>query len=493
MDQGSTPEIGFSESKLMLNLYENVITGKLTSFSDLKAATSKLPVNNTLRKCLFKAFVLQKRLYWGFFSGLTQKKYPGLWHEIVLPDPDFRFGGDLKRSMSIPEIYLGLLDIHGYTRYCQSKKRNMSMVDLLDRMIYEDVDAICSESGVISRRAQGDEILILGPSALDVLKAVMQIMDYFNTQGRSFRNTVLSRRLPGTVLPKFQISAGIAGGQKFTPLVITRDGDLSGDIVNTAARLQAKANKISPEKNRILITNHVYQKLRVTMRERHDDIFNSIGFFNIGSVEFKGVDLRVYDIVFLPSEQQRLRLRGPMENLYNSLEKKQWKSRILKDALSAAEEALQVLSEIPQKSGDSGGLTAEKFRKLQEMIKMVRTMFDSMFFEAAVSTFSAITETLARIDRMDRIVLEYLELVSGNYTQINDAFISIMDNEAENRLNEICTIQERDSYLVMQKHSVMFKKLQSTVRLKLNSRRKTWALISDEMSSALPGSLRSLK
>ncbi len=148
--------------------------------------------------------------------------------------------------MSIPDIYLGLLDIHGYTRYCQEKKRNMSMVDLLDRMIYEDVKAICSETGVVSKRAQGDEILILGASASDVLKSTLQIIDYFNTQGRSFKNTILSKKLPGTVLPKFQISAGIAGGQKFTPLVITRNGDISGDIVNTAARLQAKANRVSP-------------------------------------------------------------------------------------------------------------------------------------------------------------------------------------------------------------------------------------------------------
>ena len=107
----------------------------------MKKAVSKYKVTNRLRKCLFKAFNLQRKLYWGFFKDISPKKYPDLWEAIVITDQSFKFAGDLKRLMSIPDIYLGLLDIHGYTKYCHDKKRNMSMIDLLARMIDEDVDA----------------------------------------------------------------------------------------------------------------------------------------------------------------------------------------------------------------------------------------------------------------------------------------------------------------------------------------------------------------
>ncbi|MDC7228486.1 MAG: adenylate/guanylate cyclase domain-containing protein [Spirochaetales bacterium] len=493
MEQSNFLNDSTNESRLLLELYGKIIDGELTTFESLKKAVSRYKVTNDLRRCLFRAFELQRKLYWGFFRDLTPKAYPLLWQEIVIVDSQFRFGGDLKRLMSIPDIYLGLLDIHGYTRYCNDKKRNMSMIDLLDRMIYEDVDAICAENGVISKRAQGDEILVLGASAANVLKSVLQIMNYFNTQGRSFRNTVLSRKLPGTVLPKFQISAGIAGGQKFTPLVITRDGDISGDIVNTAARLQAKANKISPDKNRIMITSHVYQKLRAAEAEKPDEEFASIDYFNMGTIEFKGVSQNVYDIVFLPEEKDRLNLREQMEVLYTSLEKRRWKTKIFKDALDTTTKLLSNQLSKGCKDTAAGRRLENSYRETLELLKKTYTLFNSMYYEAAISSFSRIIDSLSGLGNLDRIVIEYLELVKRNYLVLNDRYSGVLDEEVVVRLNEVCSPQEKENYLLLKKHRAMYDKLRSSTRLKLKSRKTTWHRITDEIGEELNINLQSFK
>lgn len=484
---------GSAEKRLLLQLYEDVISGELTTFDELKKSVSKFKASTELRRCLFRAFELQRKLHWGFFQDLTPKAFPELWKAIVITDRQFKFGGDLKRFMSIPDIYLGLLDIHGYTKYCNDKKRNMSMIDLLDRMIYEDVNAICAEAGVISKRAQGDEILVIGPSAGVVLKSVLQIMNYFNTQGRSFRNTVLSKKLPGTVLPKFQISAGIAGGQKFTPLIITRDGDVSGGIVNTAARLQAKADKISPDKNRIMITSHVYQKLQTAENEKPDEAFDSIDFFNIGTVEFKGVSLNVYDIVFLPEEEYRLELRDSMETLYGSLDKKMWKTRILKDALDAA--AKLVANQLSKGCKDTiaGRKLENQYREILELFKKTHTLFNGMYYEAAISSYSRIIDSMAGLKQLDRVVMDYLMLVKQNYLSINELYSVALDEEVVVRLNEVCSPQEKEHYLLLKKHGAAYDKIRSSTRLKLKNRKKTWLRITDEIGEKLNTSLQSFK
>ena len=478
-------DIYSSESKLLFHLYERIILGELQTFESLLEYTSKVPITNKLRKCLFKAFRLQRKLYWGFFKNLTPKSHPKLWHEIVMVDKEFRFGGDLKRFMSIPDIYLGLLDIHGYTKFCHDKKRNMSMIDLLDRMIYEDVDAVCTGTGVISKRAQGDEILILGASAQDVLKAVVQIMDYFNTQGRSFRNTVLSKRLPGTVLPKFQISAGIAGGQKFTPLVITRDGDLSGDVVNTAARLQAKANRISPDKNRIMITNHIYQKFQTSKKKEGDDFFKRIDFFNIGTVEFKGLNLVVYDVVFMPDDDHRLELREPMGELYNSLDKKLWKSKVYENALQLAEKAVKV------RMTKSAGCTDSD--TILDLLRSAWKTYYAQYYEASIKIFSQAVDELAAKKDVDRIAVEYLLMVKRNYQEISKAFEKVLDEEVDIHVNEIYGPKEKSNFILLKKHKSMADKIQSSSRLKLKNRKKIWLRTADDISEHLEFKLQSFK
>ena len=481
------------ENNLLHHLYEKILSGELRTFASLEEYVAAVPDSLELRTCLVKAFGLQKKLYWGYFINLSPKKYPRLWKEIVIPGRRFSFGGTLKRSMSIPEIYMGLLDIHGYTKFCYDKKRNMSMIDLLDRMIYEDVKAICAENSVLSKRARGDEILILGGSAVDILETCLQLMEYFNTQGRSFPNTVLRKNLPGTVLPQFKISAGIAGGQKFTPLMITRDGDISGDIVNTAARLQAKANKISPYSNRIMITSHVYQKIRLEEKPDGEPVIKNIDYFKVGAVEFKGISLTVYDLIFLPEEAFRLDLKKTTEELMESLQKKQWKSRIFNCALNLAAKVVKERLERCRKETFINDRNKMEYTALLEQIKSTADLFNDTYYETAITIYSRIVDGVAALDQADPIALEYLQLIRGGYNEIYNSFTGALDSEIDIRKNEIFEPGELDSFLALKRFKSLQIKLQAQGRIRLNSRKKLWHRTTDELCEDLRYTLQSLK
>ena len=201
----------------------------------------------------------------------------------------------------------------------------------------------------MSKRARGDELLLLGSSAASVLDAVLRIVKYLSRRRRL--EGCPGKPGEGFVLPEFFISAGIAGGQSYTSLVITRDGDLSGDLVNTAARLQARANAIAPDRNKILLTSHVYQRLKgAGVSIQRVDGINKVDFFNTGAIEFKGVSLTVYDTVFLDTEGYRLGYREAMENLYVAIDKGMWKSRIFEAAAAVAE---AIIDNLPGE--DKGG------------------------------------------------------------------------------------------------------------------------------------------
>ncbi|MFZ4617097.1 MAG: hypothetical protein ACOYM2_12995, partial [Rectinemataceae bacterium] len=125
--------------QILVELMDRVIAGELRTFSELKAQARGLVGSPLGRIILRKVFGLQRRLYWGFFRDLDPERFKSVWGQVIMQDPDYDFAGDLKGYMSIPDIYIGLLDIHGYTRFCHENRKNMSMLDRLDRMIHEDV------------------------------------------------------------------------------------------------------------------------------------------------------------------------------------------------------------------------------------------------------------------------------------------------------------------------------------------------------------------
>lgn len=471
--------------ELLAHLYDKIASGELASFRELKAYASPVPKGQRLAAILKKCFELQRRLRWGFFSPLGPEAYPALWKRMVIPDKDYPFAGDLRRYATISDAFLCMIDIHGYTRYCRDHRHNPSMLDLLDRMLQEDVPRLVASSGVLSRRARGDELLLLGASACDVLDATLKVIAYLS-----------SRRRLGTgptggpegapILPDFQVSVGIAGGQMYSSLVITRDGDLSGDIVNAAARLQARANKISPDHTKILVTTHVYQHLKgAGPALQAVQGINGIDFFNAGPVEFKGVALTVYDVVFLKSEPGRLAYRDAMEGLYEALDKDLWKSAVFEQALALASRLVDALEGEPQ--------DAERRQALKALVKAAADAFSASRYEFACATLGRIVAGLREREGVDALALDYLGQVNVAYGLIVDAFAASVDAELEAHLDAALSPREIENYQLLRKHHGLYEELRDRARLKIRGRKALWFKEADKALEYLDIRIRSGK
>jgi class 3 adenylate cyclase len=482
-----------SPYEVLVHLNDRILSGELRTFEALRRYAAPLPENSRTLAILKKAFDLQRKLYWGFFKGIGPDAFPRVWSEVVVPDRTYAFAGDLKRYSSISDIYMGLIDIHGYTRFCHKNRSNMSMLNTLDRMIQEDIPKLAEAVGVVTRRARGDEILLLGASAEEVLETVLRVADYFSRKAKLPEIAGLRAKLDAR-MPEFRISAGIAGGQKYTPLVITRDGDLSGDIVNTAARLQARADKIAPDRNKILMTSHAYQKVKSRSDRGGRRLLEEVDFFNTGMVEFKGLSLAVYDIVFVEKESHRLAYRECMEELYQALEQGMWKSKIFDDAMKLA---VRLATNQPSASSPSQEAPAPPRDMgkgaLLGRIKLAQELFRMENYEKAVESFGEIVFDLGLLPLRDDLALEYLGSIQKNYARLVRTFVKNLDREIDAHADAIFAPAELASFQTLRKHHAMYEQAMDVARSRVRARKAVWFRVADETAPALRVVIQSRK
>jgi class 3 adenylate cyclase len=469
--------------EVLSHLTEKIVSADLSTFEALKRYVSPLPDDPRLESMLKSSFDLQRRLYWGFFKDVTPEAFPRLWEQIVVPDRDYPFAGDLKRFMSIQDVYLCMIDIHGYTRFCRENRHNMSMLDLLDKMLQLDVPRLAAESGVIARRAHGDEILLFGPSAGATLEAVLRVVDYFGKR-RRLSDGSPSKDKPSLVLPEFFISAGIAGGQTYASLVITRDGDISGDLVNAAARLQARANQIAPELNKILLTSHAYRKIKSQPEAwRTIDGITKIDFFNDGPVEFKGIELTVYETVFLATEAHRLSYRDAMEELYEAIAAGAWKSKIFELSLKVAITAIENLP--PEGAKAAKGLLATARSALEH--------FAAERYEKATASLGTLVDGLELVPSADGLVVLYLRGIADNYARIASAFLASLDREIDDNLETLYGLKELENLRLLRASRDRYEAFRSSARLQARGRKTAWFREADKAAPELSVRIASRK
>ena len=153
-----------AELKLLHHLYEKILAREVATFANLIEYVSKLKHPGKIDKVIHKSFQLIKELHWGFFKDLNRANYTKLWKELVLPYGDFKEGGDLKRNISISNIFVAMLDIHGYTKFCQESKGNLSRLRKLDEFLHNGIIKIAGHNRALATRERGDEIIIIASS-----------------------------------------------------------------------------------------------------------------------------------------------------------------------------------------------------------------------------------------------------------------------------------------------------------------------------------------
>ncbi len=468
MAQGSGKWAPQTRADAVAFVLEGIVAEEITDFAALRSRTDAWPESPIKRAAVELGFSLIKKLHWGYFASLTPECFPRLWAELVIPDQKWDFAGELKRSISLPNLYVGLVDLHGYTRFCRENRKNLSRLAQLDTLIQTDVPKVVERVGVLARRVRGDEILLIGAGAADVLEAVLLTGEFFKREA--------GKR--GGVLPTFEIAAGVAGGQGFTDFVVTDDGDLSGDAVNTAARLQSRAGRISPDRSRVMITGNVQRKLAAELSSREERerrrLLASVEFVDAGKVEFKGVTVAVYDAVFTDGpDRRRLEYREALEALYASIDSGLWKGRVFENAVRLAE----LMGSVEEES-----VAVE----LRAKSKSAQTAFNQELFEEAVSEYGAMVEALAAREGPDHLALEYLRGVRTCYGRILASFAEVLDAEADAALTTLF-ISEKDvsNYRLLKLHHATFTKVRDAARLRVRNRKALWFRVADREAPSL--------
>ncbi|MCL2879054.1 MAG: hypothetical protein FWF29_02300 [Treponema sp.] len=431
-----------SEHELFAFLYEKVITKEITVFSKLKEFAAPVLRNPRSHPVLLKLFNLIKKLNWGFFDSITPETHKRLWRELVIPDKQFPDAGDLKTTLQISNLYIAMLDIHGYTQFCMDSRKNLSMMHTLDWSINHEIGNISAKCQAVSQRERGDEIVVIAASATDALMVTLCIIDYFGKTNIVDDPQIPAKRNgPAESLPVFKISAGITGGNTQSPLIITEKGSLSGFLLNSGARLQTRANELSPKESRIMVAKQVYMNYIKENEKEKCSIFrdNKIYFLDTGQIEFKGVQIPTCEAVYKETDKYKEKFSEELTKLFGSIQNNLWEQRIFIDLMELLARSAQVMPKftvIPAKPVHGmQTVTSDSFIQLCRIaLKAYNTDED---YNTAVEILRTFISLIEQIPQYERLILDYLKGVTEKYEMLLSSYNETIEKEIEARAQVI--------------------------------------------------------
>ena len=318
--------------------FDQIIDRKITSIADLQQDLEELGWHPRLESVYTRCHRLIREMHWGMFARLDPETHKDLWKILTVTNRSMPSFADLKRDVLVPNLYVGMLDIHDYTDFCRRNRDNTSMLRILDNVIETDMRAIADKNGCLSSRSAGDMIIIIGASADSAIRACLGVIDCFS-RTRLIKAAAISETRTGKsfLMDDFHVAGGVAGGQHYSSLVITEAGDISGPVVNTAARLQSFAGTVAPKSSKLMTTSHVHQNL-----DRATGTGPTLHFFDCGKVEFKGVSVRVHELLFGEREVKKVRYQGAFAALESAATKGAWTDDLIPLAVHLVVAVLKV-------------------------------------------------------------------------------------------------------------------------------------------------------
>jgi hypothetical protein len=454
-----------SEHELFSFLYERVLSREIQTFSALMAFVEPILRSQRVYPVLLRVFELIKKLNWGFFANISPATHKKLWKELVIPDKTISEAGDLKRTLQISNLYISMLDIHGYTKFCQESRTNLSRLHTLDRVINHEIQQIAGQCQSVSRRERGDEIVIISAGATDALTATLSIIDYFAKTNVVDDPAVSNRRVgdEANSLPAFKISAGITGGNTTSPLIFTEQGELSGFLLNTGARLQTRANELSPRESRVMVSKQVLMNYLKENQAEKSRIYkkNRVYFFDTGQIEFKGVMLPSCEAVFEPQDRWKEKIAEPMQKLFASIRDNLWEQRIFTDLMDLLIRSSQVIPKFsvvpPQPVQNMRTLNNESMEKLcWGALKAYLTDED---YHSAVEILRELIRLTEALPRYDRLIIDYLKGITDRYALLLNDYESAINKQVEEKAELIFPGSNYRTWQAAKNGAVVYQKL----------------------------------
>jgi len=271
------------------------------------------------------------------------------------------------------------------------------------------------------------------------------------------------RSVEAEALPVFKVSAGITGGNTTSPLIITDRGGLSGFLLNSGARLQARANELSPKESRIMAARQVQMNFDKENAQFKCSLAqdNALYFFDTGHIEFKGVIIPTCEIVFTEAERYKEKIGIEMNRLMESIDQNLWEQRIFADILAVIVRASSVMpkfSVTPQEQIDNiHTLTNESLEHLCK--KAMAAYLREEDYNLAVTLLHNLVSILEMIPSFDRLILDYLKGVSAKYTMLLTMYNENISRQIEEKASGIFLSNYATAWAAAKKGVSMYEKL----------------------------------
>jgi hypothetical protein len=398
-----------------------------------------------------RSFEMLKRLNWGFFADMAFHSHRRLWKELVIPDQNFPEAGDLKDTLQISNLYVAMLDIHGYTKFCMDSRKNLSMMHTLDWAMNTEVRRISTYCHAVSQRERGDEMVVVAASATDAVMVTLAILDYFGKTNYVNDPEIVTRRQGNAeALPVFKCSAGITGGNTQSPLIITEKGNLAGFLLNSGARLQVRANELSSKESRIMIAKQVQMNFAKENQTTKCSLVknNTVYFFDTGQIEFKGVLIPTCEVVFKEEERYKEQFSEELTQLFVSIKENLWEQRIYMDLIKLLSKTAVIMprfSLTPLKPIHGMlSITNDSFMQLCRLALKAYTQDED--YPLAVQFLRELIELIDQIPGYDRLIMDYVKGVAVKYELLLSDYESSIDKEIEEKAVQIYQGQYQKAY-----------------------------------------------
>jgi hypothetical protein len=459
-----------SEHELFSFLSDKIIGGVFTNFAALKTFTEPVLRDRRCHPVIMRCFELIKKLYWGFFSGMDIKTHRRLWLELVVPDQLFPEAGNLKDTLQTSTLYVAMLDIHGYTQFCMDSKNNPNRMLVLDWAINNDIRRISDQCQAVSQRERGDEIVVVAARATDALTVALGVIDYFGKTGivgDPEVNTKRTGKAADADMPLFKISGGITGGDK-SPLIITGKGNLAGFLLNSGARLQIRANELSPRENRIMVTKQVQMSYLKENQTEKCALFknNSVYFLDTGLVYFKGVRIPTCEAVFQNDERYKEQYSEELNRLFASLRESLWEQRIYTDLMTLIAKTASVMKPFSAALSQSvNSMVTITNESLMQLCRIgLKAYIKDENYGAAVQMLRDFTVIIDLIPGFDRLILDYLKGITEKYEFLLGCYNETLDKEIDERASQIFQTSHLKAFQASKNAVIIHEKLKTMAR-----------------------------
>jgi len=334
----------------------------------------------------------------------------------------------------------------------------------LDWAIENEIKRVSTLCGAISQRERGDEMVVVAASATDAIMITLCIIDYFGKTDIVGDPEISTKRTGNAdALPVFKITAGITGGNTQSPLIITERGNLAGFLLNSGARLQSRANELSPTESRIMIAKQVMMNFEKENLSKKCILAknNALYFFDTGHIEFKGVMIPTCEVIFDKEQRYKERFSAEMTKLFGSIHDNLWEQRIFQDLMSLLSMVAHFMPKFSitplEPINGMQTITNESYIHMTNLA--MRAYLGEEDYHLAVEFLGHFVEISEQVPSFDRLILDYLKGVTEKYKLLLSIYETDIDKEIDERASQIFQGDLYKTWLAAKNGTQIYKKL----------------------------------